>query len=100
MRIVDSYGRPALSLGQAILIWHVALVVFLLFKGVAPLGVLILVYLIIGIVLSRVVLRGLVRWHWSVNHIGAITKNKLALICIWPIGYPVLFFQYFVANYL
>lgn len=100
INVVDGYGRPRLSLGQAIAIWFVALLSFLLINDLATAGFALLAYFGIGIALSRIVLRGLFRWHWLANDIGSITSNKLMLIATWPVMYPVLFFQYFVANYL
>jgi hypothetical protein len=100
IKVVDQYERPRLNLGQAIAIWLAALCVFLAIKEVATFGFALLAYLGIGIALSRVVLHGLFRWHWLSNDVASITSSKLTLIATWPVMYPVLFFQYFVANYL
>lgn len=50
-------------------------------------------YFAFGFYLNRVVLRGLIEWHPLYNYVENVAKGKLAYFLLWPVAYPVLFFQ-------
>ena len=57
-------------------------------------------YLSVGFVMNRVVLRGLIEWHPAYNTIENVSKGKLGLLLGWPVAYPVLFFKLLVVKHL
>lgn len=64
-------------------------------------GILVFVaYLILGFVLNRVVLRGLIEWHPVYNTLENVSSAKLSMLGLWPIRYPALFFRLLVTKHL
>lgn len=53
-----------------------------------------------GFALNRIVLRGLIEWHPVYNTLGNVSRAKLGMMLLWPIRYPVLFFQLLVSKHL
>lgn len=56
-------------------------------------ALLILAYPLIGLYLSRAVLRRVVEWHPNYNTLVAVTSGKLKFFLFWPVAYAVLFFR-------
>ena len=50
-------------------------------------------YFAFGLYMNRVVLRGLIEWHPIYNYVENVAKAKLSYFLLWPLRYPVLFFQ-------
>jgi len=64
-------------------------------------GVLAVVaYLTLGFLLNRIVLRGLIEWHPVYNTLKNVSSAKLGMMLLWPLRYPVLFFQLLVSKHL
>lgn len=61
------------------------------------LGVL---YLVIGIVFSRILLRRLIEWHPVYNTLQGVANSKLKMALFWPLTYPLLFIRLVVVRYL
>jgi hypothetical protein len=59
-----------------------------------------LVYLLIGIALNRIVLRGLIQWHPVYNTVENVAGAKLRMMLFWPATYLLLFFKLGVSKYL
>lgn len=101
----DSEQR-LVSLGEAIVTY--ALFVFglvLLIKLAAnahsfPVIIVWGVYFAFGFYLNRVVLRGLIEWHPLYNYVENVSRAKLLYFFLWPLTYPVLFFQLAVNKVL
>ena len=54
-------------------------------------GVMVLLYLVIGVALNRLVLRRLIEWHPMHNTIGEVANAKLSSVLFWPLSYLFLF---------
>lgn len=54
-------------------------------------GVMVLLYLAIGVALNRLVLRRLVEWHPMHNTLGEVANAKLSSVLFWPLSYLFLF---------
>ena len=61
---------------------------------------LVLTYPSLGIALNRMVLRRLIVWHPMRNTLHNVSTAKLGMALLWPIRYPVLFFQLLVDKHL
>ncbi len=57
-------------------------------------------YFVIGFVLNRVVLRGLIQWHPVYNTVENVSKGKLGMLLVWPIRYPTLLLKLMVVKHL
>jgi hypothetical protein len=57
-------------------------------------------YLACGVVLNRIVLRGLIDWHPVYNTLGNVSKAKVHMLLSWPLAYPRLFVQILIDRYL
>lgn len=56
----------------------------------------ILGYFAAGAYLNRVVLRRLIEWHPMYATLDNVVSEKLKFFFLWPIMYPILFFQLLV----
>lgn len=56
-------------------------------------ALLILAYPLIGLYLSRAVLRRVIAWHPNHNTLAAVTSGKLKFFLFWPVAYVFLFFR-------
>ncbi|MFC2292264.1 MAG: hypothetical protein ACFNLD_03380 [Kingella oralis] len=54
-------------------------------------GMMVLLYLVIGVALNRLVLRRLVEWHPMHNTLGEVANAKLSSVLFWPLSYLFLF---------
>ena len=91
-------GRAIVLFGAALLILVLAVAVTIKFPDVAT--ILAIVYLALGILLNRVVLRQLIEWHPVYDTLRNVASAKLGMIFLWPLRYPVLFFQLLVDKHL
>jgi hypothetical protein len=57
-------------------------------------------YLIFGLILNRVVFKGLTEWHPTWNTLGQVAGTKIRMLIFWPFAYPVLFLRLAIAKYL
>ena len=57
-------------------------------------------YFVLGFLLNRVVLRGLIEWHPMHNTLANVASAKLGMMMLWPIRYPGLFFQLLFLKHL
>jgi len=55
-----------------------------------PIWFMPLMYVVIGCVLNRVVLRRLVEFHPLYNTLGVVAKTKLVYVVFWPLAYAYL----------
>jgi hypothetical protein len=58
------------------------------------------VYLMIGLFLSRTVLRGLIQWHPAHDTLERVSHEKAMMLLFWPYKYLDLFFQLMVSKHL
>lgn len=65
-----------------------------------PGGPALLVYFGSGLLLNRVVLRGLIAWHPMHDTLHNVASAKLRAFLFWPLQYAVLFFQLSVDRVL
>lgn len=100
-----SEPRPV-SLGEGIVTYGLFIFGLLLFIHLAanvawfPAIIAWGAYFAFGFYLNRVVLRGLIDWHPIYNYVENVAKAKLAYFLLWPLTYPVLFFQLAVDKML
>jgi hypothetical protein len=105
MEMNRSEPRPV-SLGEAVVTYGIFILgLVLLFKLAAdvhwfPVIIAWGAYFAFGFYLNRVVLRGLIEWHPLYNYVENVAKAKLAYFFLWPLTYPVLFFQLAVDKVL
>ena len=96
-----SEARPV-SLGEGIVTYSLFIFGLLLFIHLAanvawfPAIIAWAAYFAFGLYLNRVVLRGLIEWHRCTT----TSKAKLSYFLLWPLTYPVLFFQLAVDKLL
>jgi hypothetical protein len=57
------------------------------------------IYLVIGYLMNRLVLRRLIAWHPVHATIENVAKEKFASLFFWPITYPFLFFKLLVVKH-
>ncbi|WP_315808639.1 hypothetical protein [Pseudomonas sp. C9-3] len=57
-------------------------------------------YVAIGAVLSRKLLAQLIEWHPVNATLANVASTKLRMMLLWPIAYPILFFQLAVNRHL
>ncbi len=57
------------------------------------------VYLVLGLLLNRIVLRRLVEWHPMTNNLRVVTDAKLVSLVLWPFVYGHLLLRVLV-NWL
>ena len=99
--------EAAMGMGKAVGIFVGAMVVLVIMASIAGLiggstGFAIGVgsYLFLGIVLNRIVLRGLIEWHPLYNTVDNVASAKIGLILFWPIRYPILFIKVLITKHL
>ncbi|WP_250528630.1 hypothetical protein [Caballeronia sp. ATUFL_F1_KS4A] len=99
-------SRPAMTTGKGMGIYAVCLVILMVMinlcshaRIVSPF-MAILGYLILGFVLNRIVLRGLIEWHPVYNTLSNVSRAKLGMLLFWPLRYPIMFFQLLVSKHL
>ena len=98
--------QPKMTIGKGWLFYFVALIVFILVCSIgraATLGAVVIdviLYFVIGFVMNRMVLRGLIEWHPVYNTIENVSKGKLGMLLVWPVRYPILFFKLLVVKHL
>jgi len=94
------------SLGEGIVTYGLFIFGLLLFIHLAvnvvwfPAIIALGAYFAFGFYLNRVVLRGLIEWHPLYNYVENVSRAKLAYFLLWPLTYPVLFFQLAVDKVL
>jgi len=66
------------------------------FPGLIPLAA----YFVCGVLLNRLVLRGLIEWHPVYNTVANVSSGKLRSFLFWPFFYPALFFRLSVIKHL
>lgn len=99
-------AMPSMTTGKAIMLYIGAVVVlFVLIALAAKIqsfpGIIAFVgYLVLGFLLNRVVLRGLIEWHPMYNTLENVASAKLGMAVLWPLKYPGLFFQLLVTKHL
>lgn len=59
----------------------------------------IVAYFVLGFVLNRTVLRGMVKWHAMTNTLPTVTNSKVVALVFWPFFYAHLLFRIFL-NWL
>jgi len=98
--------QPAMTIGRSVMLYGAALLVLVL-GVVLTIKVeaftstfLVVIYLGLGIALNRVVLRQLIEWHPVYNTLRNVASAKLGMVLLWPLRYPVLFFQLLVNKHL
>ena len=101
----DSEQRPV-SLGEAIVTYGLFIFGLVLLIKVAanvhgfPVVIAWGAYFAFGFYLNRIVLRGLIEWHPLYNYVENVSRAKLSYFFLWPLTYPVLFFQLAVNKVL
>lgn len=107
MSEIQEAGSPEpMAIGKAVAYYGAALtllgvVVAMTVKIESLSGtLLVLTYPALGIVLNRVVLKRLIVWHPMRNTLHNVATAKLGMVLLWPIRYPVLFFQLLVDKHL
>ncbi len=99
-------AAPGITTGKAIMIYAGSLsVLFVLIGLTASIqsfpGVIAFVgYVVLGFLLNRIVLRGLIEWHPVYNTLENVSSAKLGMLTLWPIRYPALFFKLLVSKHL
>ena len=102
---IQNSGSP-MTTGKAITLYAAGFFVMVLLLMLVtridafPGGIAFFAYLIIGFLLNRIVLRGLIEWHPMYNTLANVSSAKLGMMLLWPIRYPVLFFQLLVSKHL
>jgi len=98
--------QPSMTTGKGVGIYAlciVGIVVLIKFsaheKMISP-TLVFFAYLAMGFALNRIVLRGLIEWHPVYNTLRNVSRAKLGMMLLWPIRYPVLFFQLLVSKHL
>jgi hypothetical protein len=71
-----------------------------LVPGLLPGAVVGLVYVVCGVALNRIVLRGLIVWHPVYDTLGNVSRAKIRMLLWWPFAYPALFLRLLVVRYL
>lgn len=97
----DTQPSLRLRLRYAIIIYVAACLLMYLavILGLNP-GILFLLYLLIGVVLSRVVHRRLVDWHPVHKTIRNVANAKLSAVLFWPLSYLFLFAHLLIIKVL
>ncbi|ADG14246.1 conserved hypothetical protein [Paraburkholderia atlantica] len=99
-------GQPGMTTGKGVGIYALCIVCLVVLIHVSAHGKLMspalvfFAYLAMGFALNRIVLRGLIEWHPVYNTLGNVSRAKLGMMLLWPIRYPVLFFQLLVSKHL
>lgn len=57
------------------------------------------IYLLIGFLMNRLVLRRLIGWHPVHATINNISTEKFVSFIFWPMKYPLLFFQLHIIKH-
>ena len=57
------------------------------------------IYLVIGFLMNRLVLRRLIGWHPVHATVGNISTEKFVSLIFWPMKYPLLFFQLLIIKH-
>ena len=98
--------QPSMTTGKGMGIYALCIVGLAVLINLSTHGKLIspalvfFVYLAMGFALNRIVLRGLIEWHPVYNTLSNVSRAKLGMMLLWPIRYPVLFFQLLVSKHL
>lgn len=99
-------NNPVMTTGKAVVIYGGCLLamfvlIFLAANIQAFPGIIAFVaYFIFGVLLNRIVLRGLIEWHPVYNTLENVSSAKLSMLGLWPIRYPGLFFKLMVSKHL
>lgn len=93
-------GQQQITLGQGLLIYLVGIIIIAIAAASGILGLVIGGYLVIGLILNRFVLRGLVEWHPVYDTIQNVATAKMQMFNFWPLRYPILFWQLLVNRHL
>ena len=92
-------GRAVLLFGAALAVLALAVALTIEVEAFTS-TILALVYLALGVLLNRIVLRGLVEWHPVYNTVRNVASAKVGMVLLWPLRYPVLLFQLLVNKHL
>ena len=60
----------------------------------------IILYLVFGLVMNRIVLRGLISYHPNYDTLENVSSHKLKYFLFWPFAYPFLFLRLCVERIL
>jgi hypothetical protein len=93
-------ANVGMTVGKGIGIYALCLVCLVVLAKFAGGGVAFLAYFVLGFILNRVVLRGLIEWHPVYNTIDNVSSGKLRALIFWPISYLMLFFKLGVIRHL
>lgn len=99
-------NTPSMTTRKAVAIYTGCLAVMLALILMAakiqsfPGAIAFVAYFILGMVLNRVVLRGIIEWHPVYNTLENVSTAKLSMLGLWPIRYPGLFFKLLVSKHL
>lgn len=90
----------AMTTGKAVGIYVACLAALLVLGKALPFTFACIGYLLLGFILNRVVLRGLIEWHPVYNTLENVSSAKLGMLGLWPVRYPMLFFRILVDKHL
>jgi len=97
--------QPEMTTGKGIKLYLAMLAAEIILIGLTgfpwfPGSIAFIAYFVFGFMLNRIVLRGLIEWHPMYNTLENVSSAKLSMMGLWPIRYPVLFFQLLVNKHL
>lgn len=90
----------SMTIGKGLGIYALCLVSLAALASFTSFGPAAIGYLVLGFILNRVVLRGLIEWHPVYNTIENVSSSKLRALIFWPLSYLVLFFKLGVVKHL
>jgi hypothetical protein len=86
-------SAAGMSLGTAWMIYGAGLLV-LLGISVIPVGPLYLpIYLVIGFIMTRIVMRGIMEFHPAYNTVANVFSAKIWMFLLWPLSMGILLFK-------
>ena len=91
--IAPDKNSTGMSLSTAWMIYFASLVVLLVIL-VVPVGPLYLpIYLVIGFVMTRFVMRGIMEFHPTYSTIANVFSAKIWMFLLWPLSMGILLFK-------
>ena len=104
---VPGRGTDYFPLARSVVIYFVVLIAWIILKvalfvtysGMGSLPIFAVIHLTCGFVLNRTVLSQVI-WHNHYNTLARVSRIKLLALILWPVTYPVLFFQFMTVRYL
>ena len=82
----------AMNIGSAWAIYFCALFFLALLAKIIP-EIIFPIYIIIGVYMSRSMMRRLIEWHPNYNTLYNVTSAKLQMVGFWPISMFTLLFR-------